>query len=145
MQCRIQIDFWCKLSSPSVVAEPWERCFELFRMQNSQHFLGLRFEAPLGRAYSDPRLPSCTTVFLLATLVKKPVHPKHYWIRHYFVCCLILAVWAVSSTVFSPINGHSKRRTPLIRGQFFFHRLNSGQSLIKNFLKGEQVISGHFN
>ena len=48
-------------------------------------------------------------------------------------------------TVFSPINGHSKRRTHLISGQFFFHRPNCGQSLIKNFLKGGQVISGHFN
>ena len=48
-------------------------------------------------------------------------------------------------TVFSPINGHSKRRTPLISGQFFFHRPNFGQSLIKNFLKGGQVISGHSN
>ena len=47
--------------------------------------------------------------------------------------------------VFSPINGHSKRRTPLISGHFFFHWSNSGQSLIKNFLKGGQVISGHYN
>ena len=47
-------------------------------------------------------------------------------------------------TVFSPINGHSKRRTPLISGQFFFHQPNSGQSLIKNFLKGGQVTSGRF-
>ena len=46
-------------------------------------------------------------------------------------------------TVFYPINGHSKTRTPLISGQFFFHRPNSGQSLIKSFLKGGQVISGH--
>ena len=30
------VDFWCKLSSPFDVAEPRERCFELFRMQNSQ-------------------------------------------------------------------------------------------------------------
>ena len=48
-------------------------------------------------------------------------------------------------TVFSPIKGHSKRRTPLISGQFYFHRPNSGQSLIKNFLKGGQAISGHSN
>ena len=47
------------------------------------------------------------------------------------------------ATVFSPINGHSKRRTPLISEQFAFHRVNSGQSLIKHFLKGGQVISGH--
>ena len=48
-------------------------------------------------------------------------------------------------TVFSPISGQSKRMTPLISGQFFFHRLNYGQSLIKKFLKGGQVISGHSN
>ena len=48
-------------------------------------------------------------------------------------------------TVFSPINEHSKRPTTLISGQFFFHRPNFGQSLIKNFLKGGQVISGHSN
>ena len=29
-----------------------------------------------------PRLPSCTTVFLLATLVKKPAPPKNCWIQH---------------------------------------------------------------
>ena len=48
-------------------------------------------------------------------------------------------------TVISPINGHSKRRTSLISGQFFFHRPNSGQNLIKNFEKGGQLISGHCN
>ena len=48
-------------------------------------------------------------------------------------------------TVFSPINEHSKRRTPLISRTFLFHRPNSDQSLIKNFLKGGQVISGHSN
>ena len=37
------------------------------------------------------------------------------------------------NTVFSPINGHSKMRTPLISGQSFFHWPNSGQSLIKTF------------
>ena len=47
--------------------------------------------------------------------------------------------------VFSPINGYSKWRTPLISGQFFSHQLNSGQSLIKSLLKGGQVISGHSN
>ena len=40
-----------------------------------------------------------------------------------------------SNTVLSSINGLSKRRTPLIRGQFCFPRRNSGQTLIKNFLK----------
>ena len=49
------------------------------------------------------------------------------------------------ATVFSPINRHSKRQTPLIKGQCYFHQPNSGQSLIKNFLKGRQVISRHSN
>ena len=28
---------------------------------------------------------------------------------------------------------------------FFFHQPNSGQSLLKNFLKGGQVVNGHSN
>ena len=48
-------------------------------------------------------------------------------------------------TVFSLINGHSKRRTPLISGQCFFHRPFSVQSLIKNFLKSGHSISGPSN
>ena len=47
-------------------------------------------------------------------------------------------------TVFSPINGHCKQLTPLISGQFLFHRPNSGQNLIK-LSKGGQGISGHSN
>ena len=43
-------------------------------------------------------------------------------------------------TVFSPIKGHSKRWTPLISGQFFFQRPNSGQSLIKR----TALIKGHY-
>ena len=38
-------------------------------------------------------------------------------------------------TVFSPINGHFKKRTPLISEQFVFHRPNSGQILIKKLSK----------
>ena len=30
------VDFWCKLSSTFLVAEPRERCFELFRTQNAK-------------------------------------------------------------------------------------------------------------
>ena len=60
------------------VAELQEQCFELFRMQNNQNFLGIRPPSliPPGRAYSTPRLPSCTTVFLLATLIEKVAPPK---------------------------------------------------------------------
>ena len=46
------LDFWCKLLSMFLVAEPREQCFELFRMQNSQKFPGFRPWTPLGRAYS---------------------------------------------------------------------------------------------
>ena len=63
-----RVDVWSKLSSPFVVAEPRERCFEQLRMQNSQNFPGLCPWAPC--------LPRCTTVFLLATLVEKPVPLK---------------------------------------------------------------------
>ena len=45
-------DFWCKLSSMFLVAEPREQCFELFRTQNSQKFPGFRPWTSLGRAYS---------------------------------------------------------------------------------------------
>ena len=41
-----------KFSSPFVVAEPREQCFELFRMQNNQNFLGLCPWTPWERAYS---------------------------------------------------------------------------------------------
>ena len=55
-------------------AGPLERCFELFRMQNSQNFPGLRPWTPLAGAYSAPRLPSCATVLLHVTLVEN--HPQ---------------------------------------------------------------------
>ena len=64
------VDFWRKLLSPFVVAEP-------FRMQNSQNFPGLCPWIPLERAYSaPPRLPSYAMVFLLAMHVKKLAPPK---------------------------------------------------------------------
>ena len=44
-----------------------------------------------------------------------------------------------NNTVLSPINGYSKRRTPLISGRFYFPQ----QNLEKIFLKSGQVISGH--
>ena len=44
-----------------------------------------------------------------------------------------------NTTVFSPINGYSKNRTP----RDYFPRRNSGQTLMKNFLKSGQVISAH--
>ena len=40
------VAFWCKLSSTFLVAEPRERCFELFRMQNSQKFPGFFTPGP---------------------------------------------------------------------------------------------------
>ena len=46
------VDFWCKLLSMFFVAEPRGRCFELFRMQNSEKFPGFRPWTPLGRADS---------------------------------------------------------------------------------------------
>ena len=51
------VDFWFKLSSPFVVAEPQERCFELFRVQNSHNFLELCPWNPLGGASSTPLPP----------------------------------------------------------------------------------------
>ena len=54
-------------------------------------------------------------------------------------CCLRL----MEDTLLSAINGHSKRRAPIISRRFYFPRQNSGQAPIKNFLKSGQVISGH--
>ena len=48
-----------------------------------------------------------------------------------------------NNTVLSPINGHSKRQTTLISWRFYFPLRNSVQTLIKNFLKSVEVISGH--
>ena len=46
------VDFWCKLLSTFLVAEPREQCFELFRMQNSQNLPRFCPWTLLGRAYS---------------------------------------------------------------------------------------------
>ena len=43
----------------SQCAEPRERCFEVFRMQNSQNFPGLRPWTPPGRVYSAPPQKNC--------------------------------------------------------------------------------------
>ena len=48
--------------------------FWLFRMQNSQNNVASPMD-PTGEGdqpWIPPRLPSCTTAFLLATLIKKP-------------------------------------------------------------------------
>ena len=66
--------------------EPWEQCFELFRMQNSKNFWGFALGPHWGWLTVPPRLPSCTTVFLLATLMEKPGPPKNWWIRHWSQC-----------------------------------------------------------
>ena len=66
------VDFWCKLSSTFLVAEPRERCFELFRMQNSQKFPGFCPWTPLGRAYSAaPDSPAAQRFFFLLHPSKK--------------------------------------------------------------------------
>ena len=92
-----------------------------------------------------PRLEFRFIDFILGS--KNSIHYSNY--RHTSFFYLISNVKSLQKhvyeiyTIFSPINGHSKRWTPLIRGQFFFHRPNSGQSLIKHLLKGRYVISGH--
>ena len=58
------VDFWCKLSSTFLVAEPRGQCFELFRTQNSQKFPGFYPCTPLGRAYSSaPDSPAAQWFF----------------------------------------------------------------------------------
>ena len=40
-----------------------------------------------------------------------------------------------NTIIFSPTNEHSKKWIPLVSGRFYFLRQNSGETLIKNFLK----------
>ena len=63
------VDFWHKLLSPFVVAEP-------FKMQNSQKFPGLSPGSHWRGLTVPPRLPSYAMVFLLAMHVKKLAPPK---------------------------------------------------------------------
>ena len=70
------VDFWCKLSSTFLVAEPRERCFELFRTQNSQKFPGFRPWTPLGRAYSATPDLSALQRFFSSLRSSKNWHPQ---------------------------------------------------------------------
>ena len=63
--------------------------------------------------------------------------------NHFFNGFRLLELGGNNTTFLSPINGPSKKRTPLASLPFSFLRRNSGQTLIKNFLKSGQVISGH--
>ena len=77
------VDFWCKLSSTFFLAEPRERCFELFRTQNSQKFPGFRPWTPLGRAYSAAPDSPAAQRFFSSLRSSKNRHPqKNCWIRH---------------------------------------------------------------
>ena len=64
--------------------------------------------------------------------------------NHFFDSFRFLELGLNNTTVLYPINGHSKKRTPLVSSWFYFPRRNSGQTLIKIFLKSGQVISGHY-
>ena len=63
--------------------------------------------------------------------------------NHFFNGFRFLKLGVNNTTVLSPIKGPSKKRTPLVSGWFYFPRRNSGQTLIKTFLKSGQVFSGH--
>ena len=86
-------DLWCKLSSTILVTEPREQCFELFKTQNRQKITRVLPLDPTGEGLQRcPRLPSCSTVFLLTMLVEKPAPTKNCWIRHWYLSnFLILA------------------------------------------------------
>ena len=71
------VDFWCKLWSTFLVAEPRERCFELFRMQNSQKFPGFRPWTPLRRAYSAVPGSPATQRFFSSLHSSKSRHPQN--------------------------------------------------------------------
>ena len=63
--------------------------------------------------------------------------------NHFFNGLRFLELDVNDATVLSPINGHSKKRTSLVSGRFYYLRQNPGQTLIKNFLKSGQVINRH--
>ena len=108
--------------SPFIVVEPWERFFELFRMQNSQDFLKLCLWTPLVRFCSASRLPSCTTIFFFAMLVETLVCPpslpspkKKNWILDQFlsfytcvlqvlqmtiIWCMVPEIWSMTDRIF---------------------------------------------
>ena len=69
-------DFWCKVSSSFVVAEPREQCLDLFRMQNSQNFLGLCPWTPLGRDCNVPQTPKLYNRFSPHYAGRKTGTPK---------------------------------------------------------------------
>ena len=61
--------------------------------------------------------------------------------KHLFNAFRFLELGVNNTIVLSPINEHSKKQTPLVCGRFYFPLQNSGQTLMKNFLKSGQVIS----
>ena len=70
------VDFWCKLSSTFLVAEPREQCFELFRMQNSQKFPGFCPWTSLARAYSIAPDSQAAQRFFFSLGSSKNWHPQ---------------------------------------------------------------------
>ena len=70
------VDFWCKLSSTFLVAEPRQQCFELFRMQNSQLFPGFHPWTPLGKAYSAAPDSLAAQRFFSSLHSSKNWHPQ---------------------------------------------------------------------
>ena len=63
--------------------------------------------------------------------------------NHFFNDFRFLELGVNNTRVLSPIKGHAKKWAPLVSGRFYFPQRNSGQTLMKNFLKSGQVISGH--
>ena len=87
------VDFWCKLSSVFLVAEPKEQCFELFKTQNSQKFPGFCPWTPLGRAYSSAPDSPAAQLFFSSLHMSKNRHPQK--IAGYsivLVCQLVVVV-----------------------------------------------------
>ena len=63
--------------------------------------------------------------------------------NHLFNGFRFLELGVNNTTVLSPINGHSKKRTPLVSGWFIFPGEILVKLSLKNFLKSGQVISRH--
>ena len=71
------VDFWCKFSSPFIVAEPRERCVELVQNVKQPKFSGAQSLDPTGEGLQrSPDYPAAQRFFSLPHLSKNRHPPK---------------------------------------------------------------------
>ena len=89
------VDFWCKLLSLLVVAEPQEQCFELIRMQTCQNFLWLYLWTPIEEGLQYPQNCPAAQQFFFLLHSWKNWHPKKLAFKNTFSA----SRWTVSFTI----------------------------------------------